>query len=309
MAKPNAQNDPRRKSQKDPRTSDDPLWLPPMPETMPAVEGGCSLVISEPNAKIPHWSFSLPSGFTCPGAVSCLAKADRKTGKITDGPDADFRCYSASQEALYPNLRKQRWTNFDALRVLRTSDRMAKGLAYAIDQQLPRSQRIFRIHVGGDFFNQTYFNAWIMVAHKFPELLFYGYTKSVQFLVAAQGQIPRNLRLHVSKGGRWDDAIDQHGLKFSVVVRSPEEAANYRWHDSNGKEQVGLEIDHDDSHAWKDNKPFALLIHGIQPKGSKAAEDLKKLGGIAGSSSYGKDRPRISLPTFQEFRAYSFLEI
>ena len=44
--------------------------------------------------------------------------------------------------------------------------------------------------------------------------------------------------------------------------------------------EKGLEIDHDDSHAavpeWRHNS-FALLVHGVQPKGSKAAEALKIL--------------------------------
>ena len=30
-------------------------------------------------------TFTLPAGYTCPGAKDCLAFADRKTGKITDG--------------------------------------------------------------------------------------------------------------------------------------------------------------------------------------------------------------------------------
>ena len=31
------------------------------------------------------YTISLPSGYTCPFAVDCLSKADRITGKITDG--------------------------------------------------------------------------------------------------------------------------------------------------------------------------------------------------------------------------------
>ena len=52
------------------------------------------------------YSFSLPSGYTCPFAVDCLSKADRVTGKITDGRDTLFRCFSASDEARSPNARK-----------------------------------------------------------------------------------------------------------------------------------------------------------------------------------------------------------
>ena len=63
--------------------------------------------------------------------------------------------------------------------------------------------------------------------------------------------------------------IDRDNLRESVVVFSEDEAYN-----------KGLEIDHDDSHAavpeWRNNS-FALLVHGVQPKGSKAAEALKIL--------------------------------
>ena len=49
-----------------------------------------------------------------------------------------------------------------------------------------------------------------------------------------------------------------------------------------------LAIDHDDSHAavpsWSDND-FALLIHGVQPKGSEAG---KAVVALKGKGSYGK---------------------
>ena len=38
---------------------------------------------------------------------------------------------------------------------------------------------------------------------------------------------------------------------------------------------LGLEIDHDDTHAAFGKKSFALLLHGTQPKGSVAGEALK----------------------------------
>ena len=43
---------------------------------------------------------------------------------------------------------------------------------------------------------------------------------------------------------------------------------------------LGLAIDHDDSHAAKPslrNQSFALMLHGTQPKGTEAAEALKIL--------------------------------
>ena len=51
--------------------------------------------------------------------------------------------------------------------------------------------------------------------------------------------------------------------KYSKVVFSEEEAI-----------KLGLQIDKDDSLCFG-NKPFALLLHGMQEKGSKAGEALK----------------------------------
>jgi hypothetical protein len=51
--------------------------------------------------------------------------------------------------------------------------------------------------------------------------------------------------------------------------------------------ELGLEIDHDDSHCLGD-KPFALLVHGSQRAGTEASKALsqrKKDGDFVG---YGK---------------------
>lgn len=221
------------------------------------------------NAKLGKevYTFSLPSGFSCPCALQCLSKADRETGKITDGVATEFRCFSASQEALYKNVRDSRWHNFESLRGL-TSEQMSSLISLSI----PSKANVVRIHVAGDFFSQSYFDAWMSVARSNPDILFYAYTKSLHFWIARHGQIPANMVLTASRGGRKDDLIEQHNLREARVVFSEEEA-----------ESLGMEIDHDDSHAMKTGPSFALLIHGVQPAGSKAAS-AKRL--LKGNGSY-----------------------
>ena len=73
------------------------------------------------NAKLKGiWHFSLPSGWTCPGAKQCKTFADKMTGKIMDEQTpvdgVIFRCYAAMDEARRPNVRKVRWENFDLLK-------------------------------------------------------------------------------------------------------------------------------------------------------------------------------------------------
>lgn len=243
-------------------------------------EKSCTLKISNPNAKIPHYNFNLPAGFTCPFASRCLSKADPKTGKITDGPSIDFRCYSAGEEARYTNTRISRWNNFEALKAIGLDNiqGMSKAIKDAIEDVLPRKHNYFRIHSSGDFFTPNYLKAWMEVANLMPEITFYAYTKSVPYVIQNL-PLPSNFIITMSKGGKYDNLIDEHGLKFSVVVFSEEQAANYQWKDKNGKIHIGLEIDHDDTHAYKDDKPFALLIHGVQPAGSDASKAVRALGG------------------------------
>lgn len=228
--------------------------------------------VTKGNAKLKKmYTFSLISGYSCPFANECFSKVNIETGKLTDGPNTLYRCFSASQEALYPNLRKHRSNNFDILRKFKTTAEMVK----AINEALPPIKKdgsgtIVRLHVAGDFFNQKYFDAWIEVAKLNPTRLFYAYTKSLQYWVNRIGQIPNNLKLTASKGGKLDHLIEIFNLKYVEVVFSKQEAID-----------KNLEIDHDDSHAYDFDLPFALLIHGTQPKGSKAAkakELLKKQG-------------------------------
>lgn len=218
------------------------------------------------------YTFSLPSGWACPFAHDCLSKAVEKDGKITiqDGKHTKFRCFSASQEVIYKAVREQRWYNFDTLRKHKSSS----GMADLIKKSLPKDATIIRIHVGGDFFSKEYMKAWIEVALDNPNIIFYAYTKSLKYWVELLEKPIKNFKLNASEGGKNDDLISKHNLKSAKVVFSEEEAA-----------KLNLDIDHDDTHAFMQDKSFALLLHGVQPKGSDAAAALKKL---AGKGSYKK---------------------
>ena len=210
------------------------------------------------------FSFSLPSGFTCPFALECFSKAVEKEGKVTivDGKHTKFRCFSASQELVYTATRKQRWYNFNLLREKKTAEAMAQLIIVSI----PAKADIIRIHVGGDFFNKEYMKAWILVAKQKPDMIFYAYTKSLNYWVELINEIPSNLKMNASRGGKSDHLIDEYNLKSAEVVFTEQEAID-----------KGLEIDHDDTHAFKQDKSFALLLHGVQPAGTEASKALQTL--------------------------------
>lgn len=254
-----------------------------------------TLKFSSRNSKLGDiTTFSLPAGHSCPFAKDCRScatlKATRskhtavKKGKsngfgIQDGPHTQFRCYTAIDEVMRPAVRKARWHNF--LLLLATTVKGVKATADLIEQTLPEEKwsKPTRIHVSGDFFNLNYFDAWIEVARRNPGRVFYAYTKALPFWVKRKATLPENLRLTASFGGTHDHLISKHNLKFAKVVESLEEAV-----------KLDLAIDHDDSHAYGDNKKsFALLVHGQQPAGSKWAKAwmaLKKVG----MGGYGKDK-------------------
>jgi len=234
--------------------------------------------------------FSLPAGHTCPGARLCLAKADPDTGKITDGKHAEFRCYAASEECTYGSVRLHRWHNYmTILKACREEGQEgptkfdAQKIRKLIENSLPPGLTHLRIHTSGDFFHQAYFDAWLEVAQRRPDAVFYAYTKSLRFWANRLADIPANFRLTASRGGAFDSLIEKLGLPEVVVVFHPKDAL-----------AMHLEIDHDDSHAMApDREKFALLLHGVQPAGSEAARAKRQLAAEGIKSGYSKkDRPK-----------------
>jgi len=232
--------------------------------------------------------FSLPSGYACPNAGVCKTFADRTTGKIVDLPqytgveaDLDFRCFSAMAE-VRPNVREARWHNWDLLReAMHHNGSQAVLLRDLIDLSLSiqPEKDLVRIHEAGDFWTENYMKAWIMVAQGRPSQKFYAYTKSLGMWYNLRDIIPPNFYLTASFGGTLDYLIPKYPDVFhrvAHVVYTEDQAA-----------ELGLEIDHDDSHCLGD-KPFALLVHGSQRAGSDAMAAItqrKKDGKFVG---YGK---------------------
>ena len=229
------------------------------------------------NAKLTKgiWTFSLPAGHTCPGALQCRAFADRHTGKLTDGSQQIFRCYAASMEAGFPSVRKSRWHN----RTLLEQCKSKQAMTDLIETSLPRNPDKIRIHASGDFYKQSYFDAWLDVIANHSGIIFYAYTKALNFWTERLEDIPANFALTASFGGRYDALIKEYSLRHVVVVGHPEEAA-----------ALNLPIDHDDSHAYTIGvDSFALLVHGMQPPNTAAAAAIKNMKEEGITYSYGRE--------------------
>jgi hypothetical protein len=226
------------------------------------------------------YSLDLSSGVSCPGAKDCrsMAVVNPLTGRATikDSPGCQFRCFSASQEVLFPALRKLRAHNFDLIKSAQSVENIAK----LISDSLPSNAGIVRLHVGGDFFSLNYLLAVVKVAESHPNILFYSYTKSLHHLKVVGGQdlargvILPNFLITASYGGHYDHLITELGVRAAYVVYTELEADT-------------LPIDHDDSHAATSGGDFALLLHGTQPANTPAGEALKLLK-KAGVGSYNR---------------------
>ncbi len=212
--------------------------------------------------------FDLPASWTCPFAKDCAEGVDRVTGLLIKNPEAKFRCFAATSELISKAARVKRWHNLDTINECKTAEEIADLIAdsFEADKKAKNAPKV-RVHSSGDFFNQKYFDAWMIVAKTMPEKTFYAYTKSFKYWVARLDSIPENFHLTASKGSKHDELIEQYNLKNVEIVFSEEEAV-----------EKGIEIDHDDSHCYnREVKRFALLLHGTQPKGSKASEAISKM--------------------------------
>ena len=176
--------------------------------------------------------WNLPTGTTCPFALECKVTVDRTTGKF-DIQKGQYRCYAASPER-FPGVREHRWKNFEAVKS-------------GIKPTIPKGCKAIRIHAAGDFFNQKYFDLWLEIARENPDIEMWAYTKSLLYWVNRINDIPDNLILTASYGGRQDNLIEEYKLKnvmvYSHIALVPKDRP----------------IDNNDDWARKPNINFALL--------------------------------------------------
>ncbi len=164
------------------------------------------------------YEWNLPTGTTCPFALECKVTVDRLTGKF-DVKKGQYRCYAASPER-FPAVREHRWKNFEYVK--------NGGVP-----EIPKDCTAIRIHAAGDFFNQEYFDMWLELARNNPSVEMWAYTKSLRYWVNRINEIPENLILTASYGGREDYLIEEHDLKNVIVYANKELVADFRPIDTN----------------------------------------------------------------------------
>lgn len=213
------------------------------------------------------YTFSLPAGGKCcPFAKICRTTVG-EDGKLHDGKYMELRCFGALSELRSKSLRNLVRDNWKTLQSVGL--RNVEAMTNLIVKSLPSDAKRVRVHTtGGDYMTPEYLQAWVRAARVYDDVLFYGYTKALDYLVSLKqsGEQPDNLRIVASRGGTQDELIEEHGLVEARIVYHPSEAI-----------ALGLEIDHDDSMAMSAEKSFALLLHGQQPAGTKASEAIQRM--------------------------------
>ena len=112
-------------------------------------------------------TFGLPAGksYSCPGATSVCESV----------------CYAGRLEKVFPTVKKNLLHNWELLRnadsdtMVRLLDEMI--IDFVADCEKRNAEKLFRIHWDGDFFNDTYTNAWKTIITNYPEIQFWVYTR------------------------------------------------------------------------------------------------------------------------------------
>jgi hypothetical protein len=114
------------------------------------------LGFTKQNGMIP--SFSIPRVWTCLGMTAWCARY----------------CYAKQGNHILPVVRKAREDNLK----LTLRDDFSEIMVAALEKLKAKGYRIVRLHEEGDFYSASYILKWISVVERFPEILFYAYTRS-----------------------------------------------------------------------------------------------------------------------------------
>jgi hypothetical protein len=167
-----------------------------------------------PNGKTPTIAntFGLPAGkaYSCPGATSICESV----------------CYAGKLEKVFPTVKKNLLHNWALLKDadLETMQSLLSEMIdeFIADCEKRNAKMLFRIHWDGDFFNDTYTQAWKNVILNHPEIQFWVYTR-VKSAALILKDID-NLSLYYSTDSEnKDTGIDlktQHGVRLAYLAKN-----------------------------------------------------------------------------------------
>lgn len=182
------------------------LWLedpagtgrdaPPIPFT----------VFTEGSSKLPFFQWSTVPGATCPGAGRCWTKdpEERGTGKKAPKGGPRGYCYSLSGwRNVVPYLRQLQ--NTIMLRLPSKATLINRAMKQV---QAKEPKAVVRLYVDGDFDSLETLEFWMHICERYPQMRFYGYSKSWDIFLAYDkkhnGNWPENYLLNLSNGSFYE---------------------------------------------------------------------------------------------------------
>jgi hypothetical protein len=157
-------------------------------------------------------TFGLPAGkaYSCPGATSVCESV----------------CYAGKLEKVFPTVKKNLLHNWSLLKdadsdtMVSLLDEMIKE--FIVDCEKRNAPKLFRIHWDGDFFNDTYTQAWKTIILNNTDIQFWVYTR-VQAAAVILKDIA-NLSLYYSTDSE-NKSIgvtlkNDHGVKLAYLAKN-----------------------------------------------------------------------------------------
>lgn len=160
-------------------------------------------------------SIGLPSGkeYSCPGATSICEKI----------------CYAGRLERMRPSVKQVMLHNWELLKDadLNTIEGLLVDMLTDFSAECDKweAPKKFRIHWDGDFFNDTYTQAWANIIKQYPDIQFWAYTR-----VAAAAKLLagiENLALYFSGDAENINIARETGLPIAMLADTFEEAKSY----------------------------------------------------------------------------------
>jgi len=207
-------------------------------------------------------------GWTIPAHWVRLSNGDRFNTCPNASACAAF-CYAKNGTYRFKNVLK---SHIEKLELVLNDLPKFKQLMNAELSKKKYRGKYIRIHDAGDFFSKDYALAWVDIAVFNPQVNFYSYTKEVQlFKVDLKHNIPSNLIMIYSFGGRQDYLIDKENDRHSDVFPNYDEMIALGYND----------IEQDDKlAAIHPNKKVGLyrnnIKHFIKKMGNNKFSDYQK---------------------------------
>ena len=183
-------------------------------------------------------SFGLEAVKTCPSAKDCIQG-----------------CFALGGNYLFKSVKDAQERRLQASKQDSFIDEMCKEL-------IKLRVGAVRVHDSGDYYSEEYLDKWIEIAKRNPSIIFYSYTKSIDFFKSDfytwKKTLPSNMVITFSFGGKHDDLINRATDKHALVFLSLEELLAYGYSNTS---------DFDDNAYDKNVKLIGLIAKKSRKKG------------------------------------------